>query len=221
MNRKDLKIVHISDTHGYHEEIDIPGGDILVHTGDYARGSKKFETEMFIEWMSEFPHKHKILVPGNHDWFMERLKNEEDDIDPKGIHILMDSSLELEGYLFHGNSYQPIFFNWAFNLEEEDLIKKWALIPENADVLLTHVPRFGCLDKNEDLILCGSKSLGEKIAKMSTLKLHLFGHIHEDAGDIFKDGFLSVNGSAIPGSRSIRLNPAREILLTDSYSAII
>jgi len=36
-----MKIIFISDTHGLHEELDLPNGDILIHGGDISRSGKK------------------------------------------------------------------------------------------------------------------------------------------------------------------------------------
>ena len=39
---------------------------------------------------------------------------------------------------------QPVFCDWAFNLERgEPLQKKWDLIPEDTDILITHGPPIG------------------------------------------------------------------------------
>ena len=32
-----MRIVLLSDTHGYHDEIDVPPGDLLIHAGDFTR----------------------------------------------------------------------------------------------------------------------------------------------------------------------------------------
>lgn len=38
-----LKIVHISDTHGKHEQVKVPPCDILIHTGDIGGRTGTFE----------------------------------------------------------------------------------------------------------------------------------------------------------------------------------
>jgi Icc-related predicted phosphoesterase len=64
---------------------------------------------------------------------------------------------------------------------ESSLKKKFSLIPNDLDILITHGPEKGCLDKNLYGELCGSTSLREEIAKKNP-KIHLCGHIHEQGG---------------------------------------
>ena len=65
------KIVCFSDTHRYHDNVVLPEVDISVFAGDCAgRGSAK-EVEDFIRWYATQPHKHKIMIAGNHDWGFE------------------------------------------------------------------------------------------------------------------------------------------------------
>lgn len=33
---RKVRIICISDTHGYHADLNLPDGDILVHTGDFT-----------------------------------------------------------------------------------------------------------------------------------------------------------------------------------------
>jgi len=70
-------------------------------------------------------------------------------------------------------------------LSEKELKKKWALIPENTDILITHGPPFGMLDKNIDGTYCGSKSLSDNLLRLN-LKVHIFGHIHEAYGECYQ-----------------------------------
>ena len=39
---------------------------------------------------------------------------------------------------------QPVFGNWGFNIERGDPIqKKWDMIPDDTDILITHGPPIG------------------------------------------------------------------------------
>src|ERR1035441_113914 len=67
-----LTIVAISDTHELHREVEVPPGDLLVHAGDFSMFSKSASAILdFNEWLGELPHRWKILVPGNHEFFLE------------------------------------------------------------------------------------------------------------------------------------------------------
>ena len=141
-----MRIVCISDTHGMHRQIQVPEGDLLIHAGDsLARGTLD-DLEDLDEWLGSLPHRHKIVIAGNHDWCFQ-----DDPDDARKLltnaHYLQDNGLELEGLRFWGSPWTPVFFNWAFNLERGDAIaERWSLIPEKLDVLITHGPPAGILD---------------------------------------------------------------------------
>lgn len=62
-----MKIVCISDTHMSHDAIEVPPGDVLIHAGDFTCGGSLKEVAGFANWFAGLPHKHKVLVAGNHD----------------------------------------------------------------------------------------------------------------------------------------------------------
>ena len=82
-----VRIVFISDTHGRHEHLQLPGGDILVHGGDFveayptntaAKISNKLpppleQLEKFFSWLQKQAKsfKHVVLIPGNHDTLLD------------------------------------------------------------------------------------------------------------------------------------------------------
>uniref|UniRef100_A0A1B0D5W2 Calcineurin-like phosphoesterase domain-containing protein n=1 Tax=Phlebotomus papatasi TaxID=29031 RepID=A0A1B0D5W2_PHLPP len=59
----------MSDTHGLtpYIKFDIPDGDIFVHAGDFTRCGKLDEVMEFNAWLGRLPHKHKLVVAGNHE----------------------------------------------------------------------------------------------------------------------------------------------------------
>jgi Icc-related predicted phosphoesterase len=76
----------------------------------------------------------------------------------------------------------------AFTLDtEEKLAEKWALIPNDTDILVTHSPPYGIRDAVKNYssgkIECyGSKSLQMELFLRLNPKLTVFGHIHEGYG---------------------------------------
>ena len=182
--KEELLIDCISDTHGY--EPKLPGGDILLHTGDFSQGRGSLqETIKFLQWLDVQPYKRKILVAGNHDFICERdpglfqtLVNRQ-----KSIIYLMDSGTNIDGLSIYGAPWQPWFHNWAFNLprDGEQLKRKWEMIPDETDILLTHGPPFGVRDQCAGG-LAGCKHLRDEVDNRVKPMLHVFGHIHEGAG---------------------------------------
>jgi hypothetical protein len=66
-----IRVVCISDTHGDHEKLMLPTGDILIHAGDFTRFGRVDHAEKFNSWLAEQKIKgnfqHVIVVNGNHE----------------------------------------------------------------------------------------------------------------------------------------------------------
>ena len=64
-----MRITHISDTHNKHNNLNgkLPGGTLLIHSGDFTSIGRKHEVERFIEWFGKQPYMHKVFIAGNHD----------------------------------------------------------------------------------------------------------------------------------------------------------
>lgn len=64
-----VRIVCMSDTHARTDRIqfDIPAGDIFIHAGDFTNWGGKDDVKQFNSWLESLPHKHKIVIAGNHE----------------------------------------------------------------------------------------------------------------------------------------------------------
>jgi hypothetical protein len=54
-----------------HRRLRVPPGDVLVHAGDITMKGGKNEMLDFDKWLGELPHKHKVVICGNHDFCFE------------------------------------------------------------------------------------------------------------------------------------------------------
>lgn len=197
-----MKIVCLSDTHNCNEQIEVPDGDILLHSGDATTVGNVVQISAFNHWFSSLPHKHKIFVAGNHDWLFETDNGLARSLLDKSIIYLQDSFIEIEGIKIYGSPWQPRFFDWAFNLNRgAELAEKWKLIPLDADILITHGPPNGILDEVPRKFFVentGCEELRKRVetlAEFGKLKLHLFGHIHCGYGQKEKFGVRFINAS--------------------------
>lgn len=193
-----MKLILISDTHTKHKDIKIPDGDILIHAGDISSRGRIYEVVDFIEWFTEQPHTYKIFIAGNHDFYFEN-KSESDvrALIPSDIIYLNDSGCTIQGLHIWGSPIQPAFHNWAFNRERGVEIKQhWDLIPQNTDILITHGPPYGILDKTIRGAHVGCEELS-KIVEVIQPKVHVFGHIHEDYGTIKQGNTRFINASVL------------------------
>ncbi|MAF77682.1 MAG: metallophosphoesterase [Halobacteriovoraceae bacterium] len=181
-----MRLTFFSDTHSKHHEIPhFTGGDILFHCGDITKKGDLKELENFAEFISVQDYTHKIVIAVNHDFCFEaeRSLKAEMILKDQGIVYLNDSGIVIDELKIWGSPIQPKFFNWAFNRKRGNEIKKhWDLIPDDTNILITHGPPFGILDLCATGIRVGCEDLLIKVKELSNLKIHAFGHVHEDYG---------------------------------------
>lgn len=194
------RIVAISDTHSRHEKMPpLPDGDILIHAGDATVSGSFDEIIEINRWFGTLPHKHKILVAGNHDWLFEKSPDMARALMTNAIY-LQDETVVLEGLKIFGAPWQPRFFDWAFNVTRGvPIARKWALIPTDTDILITHGPPHGILDGVIDRWTGESAAVGceELLPVIQRIqpRLHIFGHIHAGYGQVKIDRTQFVNAS--------------------------
>jgi predicted phosphohydrolase len=187
-----LRLVCLSDTHNKHARIAIPDGDVLLHAGDFTGRGGAAEVEAFGVFLAGLPHRHKVVIAGNHDFLFQR-EPERARALLGGATYLEDSGVTLDGIRFWGSPWQPWFHDWAFNLPRgEPLAEKWALVPAGVDVLVTHGPPHGVLDRTFVGERVGCEELSRALERIRP-RLHLFGHIHEAHGVARSGDRLSVN----------------------------
>ncbi len=176
-----MRIVAVADTHLFHDELVVPDGDVFVHAGDMCQSGDLDELRHALDWIRSLPHRTKVIIAGNHDFaFAEHPREARALAD--GFVYLQDSGTTIDGVSFWGSPWQPEFNDWAFNLPRGPaLADKWALIPDQVDVLVTHGPPFGIGDHGPVAGRLGCEDLLARV-KVVRPKLHMFGHIHQDGG---------------------------------------
>lgn len=176
-----MKLVMISDTHEK-RPTDIPDGDVLIHAGDFTMSGRLKYLSEELTWFKSLPHRHKIWVAGNHDWACQHFMTEKHEdllreASAPAIY-LRDSGVTIDGRFFYGSPWQPWFCDWAFNLQRgAEIKKKWDIIPNDVDVLITHGPPKHILDwVGRDA--AGCEELAKAVNGRVMPKVHVFGHIH-------------------------------------------
>jgi predicted phosphohydrolase len=189
-----VRIVCVSDTHANHHKTLVPDGDVLLHAGDLTRHGDLADVDEFNRWLGTLPHPHKVVIAGNHDFcFQEQAARARARI--TNALYLEDEAVRVAGLKVYGSPWQPWFGGWAFNLPRgPDLAAVWAKIPDDTDILVTHGPPEGILDKTKRGELAGCRDLLARVKEVRP-RLHVFGHIHEAAGRLDVDGTTFVNAS--------------------------
>ena len=192
-----MKIICIADTHNTHHQIVIPSGDVIIHAGDFTEAGTQRETQDFLDWFVDLPHKYKILVPGNHDFFFEKHLEELDNIIPPGIECLIDKGIKINGIKFWGSPYIPGESNWAFTRSRGGRMRShWDLIPEDIDFLITHTPPYGILDQLDNKRHVGCEQLTARL-KVLKVSYHIFGHIHHEYGIVKISDTVHINAALL------------------------
>jgi Icc-related predicted phosphoesterase len=192
----------ISDLHGHYPELE--GGDLLIIVGDLTAQDHYGEYDEFFDWLEDQKYIKKILIAGNHDNRLEEVVNdhvsqedvsylcdsgtefeyEEDNIEREmcGLHPSDEKKLKIWGspWTMRFEGMNPHCM--AFTVENKwDLERKWALIPKDIDILVTHSPPHGILDRTIRGDKVGCPYLYISVHEIKP-KLHVFGHIHEAYG---------------------------------------
>lgn len=223
----------ISDLHGFFPS-DLPGGDLLIVAGDLTGRDTFTEHGDFKLWLYSQDYKKKIVIAGNHDNHFVGLPadkyifssyNSDTKEQKTYAEYLCDSGTEFEGLKIWGTPWTKTFERMnphckAFTCEtEEELEEKWAKIPIDIDILITHSPPYKVLDQvyGDSKINKGSTSLGYALNRIQP-KLLVFGHIHESGGKTIKipmnskDELICVNCSHVNERYQPVNKPVRVIL---------
>jgi len=198
-----MKVVALSDMHGHLPKIP-KDADLVLIAGDICPGMPaKLQTHWLRTVLKTWLKKIESPVfacAGNHDWPFygleyPNLKKEVQEMDLPWTY-LEDSGAEFEGLKIWGTPWQREFYDWAFNLKEEELPEKWALIPDDTDILISHSPPKGFGDATLRGEAVGSFALLDKINDIKP-KLSVFGHIHPGRGQWDFNGTILANVTVV------------------------
>ena len=186
-----IAVVCISDTHN--NRPDIPDGDILIHAGDLTEMGTFTELQDQLDWLKSQPHRHKIVIAGNHDLLLdpgfvdqfpsrifEKPGSSRADLDFGDLIYLCNSqvTLDLPGrppIKVYGSPMTPMFGTWAYQYPPIRNVWKES-IPDDTDIVVTHGPpalyRDTATNKHN-----GCPHLLQELQRVRPT-LAVFGHIH-------------------------------------------
>ena len=227
-----------SDIHGYLPNI-TEKFDLLMICGDVCPTidhsiyyQENWIKNEFVGWIKSLPYKEAwskvILVPGNHDFFLERMSGAQ----KLEIELMCDGKLKilkhdiyefeypvsdgLDSLKIFGTPYCSLFGRWAFMVNDETLEKKYEQIDEDTDILLCHdSPNiYGMGDVTDGPFKqsgSGNKVLAKHIERIKPLILHT-GHFHsgnkifEERNGTWMANVCYINEDYIPSNEVLTYN---------------
>lgn len=193
-----MKIACISDTHGVFLP-DIPEGvDIVLHAGDIGpdRGSEQWLLGPFRKWLLELQERNIGFFGtwGNHDFVGKHFNT---NLLPTNTNILVDQTAYIADSLeddvpadvkvlkVYFSPWSNLFGAWAFMETDNDLAKRYAKIPPDVNIVVSHGPPKGYGDSiywDGQQQNVGSQALLDRFLELEDCGLLICGHIHEAAG---------------------------------------
>lgn len=190
----------IADLHGNYPALD--GGDLLIVAGDLTATDDIREYFAFFHWISNQPYRKRVVIAGNHDMLAQQedclLRMANGDFE-----YLKDEGTDFDGLKIWGSPWTLTFEGinskcTAFTGREDELADKFMMIPHDTDILITHGPPFGVLDKTRAGASVGCNYLKGALVYCFRPDLWVFGHIHESYGkETFREGTVCVNCSHV------------------------
>ncbi|KAL1306500.1 hypothetical protein AAFC00_005195 [Neodothiora populina] len=186
--------------------------DVLLHCGDLTQVGGISAYKKALRLLGELDAELKLVIGGDHDlsldgeyWKsdLDEEAGDEPEEHERAIDIMTGPLAKAanvtylsEGlhtfrlksgvaFTIYASPYQPRFGDWAFGYDRSE--DKFTDIPDNVDIVMTHGPPRGVLDRvksrerpGEDEHL-GCDALLRAIDRTKPL-LHCFGHIHDGYG---------------------------------------
>lgn len=210
-----MKILAMSDLHGYLPNVGENKYDLMIIAGDVVPLELQTNTYLsycwltqeFQVWCDNIDVEKVVLVPGNHDFVFEQIKNWYKIGDK--INVLINRKIVFQGKTIFGCPYTTMD-TWAFKREKYRTYKK--MIPTDVDILVTHQPPLynglGMVEyDNGDIKECGSPKLMERIIDINP-ELVICGHIHTgNHSDVRLGNIRLYNVSLLDEQYRVRYEP--------------
>ncbi|MEM7408327.1 MAG: metallophosphatase domain-containing protein [Pseudomonadota bacterium] len=192
-----MKIVIISDTHERHENLGAIDGDVLIHCGDLfnLRSDDSTQLKRVDDWFGRQEFDVILLTGGNHDLLLERKLLKRSQPFENAV-FLKDMVHWHNGVCFYGAPWVPLLTRHAFYADDSELRNRWARIPQETNVLITHIPPYSVMDRSSRGMELGCRHLAEAVQRVKPV-VHCFGHVHHSAGVVQGSDTLFVNASSV------------------------
>jgi Icc-related predicted phosphoesterase len=145
------------------------------------------------------------VTGGNHDAFLE--------VDPSRCKlisnaiVIINEAVTVAGLKIWGSPTTPLL-GAAFGLSSPaDRTRLYATIPDDVNILVTHGPPFGILDRSPGALHhAGCPQLLEAVTRIKP-QLHIFGHVHGAHGTVSTEDTLYVNAALLGPDGDLDASP--------------
>lgn len=174
-----MRLACASDGHWLIEKVkDFPEADVFIYAGDWSGVGNGNESYKFAYWVKGLPYRYKLVVPGNHERWVETYPAwMEDMLQESGAELLIDKESVIDGVKFYGTPWTPEFGRWAFMRKYRQMTELLKNVPADTDVLITHGQPYEVCDPGK----FGSRAIKDLLNRIQP-KVHIFGHAHEGYG---------------------------------------
>jgi len=194
---EETRVTVISDTHLRDEELRLAEGDLLIHCGDLLDldRSEPSDLRKLDRWFGRQPFDMIVCTGGNHDHLLEHARARVPQ--PfRNARYLEDEALNYRGLRIYGAPWVPGLPAHAFHEDRPGLANAWARIPAGIDILVTHTPPHGILDRSSRGMSFGCPDLARELVRIAP-RVHCFGHVHASAGQARVGKTLFINACSV------------------------
>ena len=187
------RLVLLSDTHGKHDWVDVPNGDVLCHTGDITVGWQNrwcccrslAALRAFDTWLGDLPHRHKVVIGGNHDIALEELVSQGISVTGQVGGSQWGVARPFENAIYLENSGK------ALKLTDGKTLHVWGTPWSSPGTSANQAFRARSVNTinpsaGVDLLLSHSKLPKEVLDRVAP-RVHASGHFHNQHGATFVD----------------------------------
>lgn len=164
---------------------------VFVHAGDLMTYGNQSEWDSNLDWLARLPYKTKLYVPGNHDFHLSLYPGPAlQEMRKIGVTVVglpgndNYTSVTLpNGMKMLGLPYVLNLPRWANNIDEDELVLHLEEMKKRGpyDIIVSHSPAFGILDKIAPKVHLGIKSYRKFLTSMQP-KIWIAGHFHNNYG---------------------------------------
>ncbi|KAL9654287.1 hypothetical protein ABK040_010318 [Willaertia magna] len=180
------------------EDIFLPKGDYLIHTGDFTNWGLPNEIHQFNKFLGKIKHLFKaiIVIPGNHEFVADLAST----LLTNCTYFLKNDFIQLEDgkITIFGSRFKSFWSNFSFTGHDSEAQQDWSTLVKpiesgkygKVDILLTHQPPDFKSEISKRFFRRGSSSLREAVLKVKPT-VHVFGHNHDIFGVKYASDFCN------------------------------